>query len=67
MTPLSTKRMQRESLRELAVTKPDARSFLDVEMFTRPPMTPELSGLEVEYALAVLHSRNAGKQEATLA
>ena len=29
-----------------------AERFLDVEMFTTPPMTEELSGLKVEYAIA---------------
>jgi hypothetical protein len=67
MTPLSAKRMQREALRELEVKAANTNHFLEVEMFTRPPMTPHLSGLEVEYALAVLHSRDAGKLEATVA
>src|SRR6185436_8694935 len=33
----------------------------------RPPLTANLSGLEVEYMLALIHSRDAGKREATLA
>ncbi|REJ91169.1 MAG: hypothetical protein DWQ34_15630 [Planctomycetota bacterium] len=40
--------------------------FLDVEMFTSPPLTSELSGLEVEYAVALIHSSEAGKREATI-
>jgi hypothetical protein len=67
MTPLSAKRMQREPLREVEVKAANTNQFLDVEMFARPPMTPQLSGLEVEYALAVIHSRDAGKREATIA
>jgi len=41
--------------------------FLQVEMVTAPPMTGELSGLKVEYALALLYSAEAGKREATIA
>jgi len=41
--------------------------FLEVEMFTAPPMTPNLSGLEVEYSIALIYSSEAGRREATLA
>ncbi|MBM3845101.1 MAG: hypothetical protein FJ405_02285 [Verrucomicrobia bacterium] len=67
MTPLSAKRMQRESLRETETKTAGTNAFLDVALFARPPMTPHLSGLEVEYALALIHSRDAGKREATIA
>jgi hypothetical protein len=67
MTPLSAKRMQREPLHEVEAKTANTNHFLDVEMFARPPMTPHLSGLEVEYALAVVYSRDAGKREATIA
>jgi hypothetical protein len=40
--------------------------FLQVEMFTSPPMTAELSGLQVEYALALIYSNAAGRREATV-
>ena len=40
--------------------------FLDIEMFNRQPMTANLSGLKVEYALALAYSSEAGKREATL-
>ena len=40
--------------------------FLDVEMFTAQPMTKKLSGLQVEYAIALIHSSQAGKREATI-
>jgi hypothetical protein len=66
MTPLSAKRMQRESLREVEVKSADTNRFLDIEMLARPPMTPHLSGLEVEYAIALVHSRIAGQREATI-
>src|ERR1051325_7967010 len=47
-------------------TRPDKDRFLDVEMFAKQPMTANLSGLKVEYALALIHSSEAGKCEATL-
>jgi len=40
--------------------------FLELEMFTAPPLTAELSGLGVEYALALIYSSEAGKREATI-
>src|SRR5262249_54261568 len=40
--------------------------FLDVEMFTDQPLTKKLSGLKVEYALALIHSSQAGKREAVI-
>ena len=67
MTPLSAKRMQRESLRELDAKTASSRPFLELEMFAQPPMTPHLSGLELEYALALIYSRDSGKREATIA
>jgi hypothetical protein len=46
--------------------KDGARRFLAVEMFQRPPMTRQLSGLEVEYAIVLVYSSESGKREATL-
>lgn len=40
--------------------------FLNVEMFHSPPMTRNLSGLEAEYAIALIASSEAGKREATI-
>jgi hypothetical protein len=40
--------------------------FLDVDMYTANPLTDKLSGLKVEYALALIHSSQAGKREAVL-
>ena len=42
------------------------RKFLDIQMFDRPPLRPHLSGLEVEYRILQLFSRDAGKREAKL-
>ncbi|MCB1066259.1 MAG: CehA/McbA family metallohydrolase [Verrucomicrobiae bacterium] len=44
-----------------------ASRFLQVEMFRDRPMTPHLSGLEVEYAIALIYATESGKREATLA
>jgi hypothetical protein len=46
---------------------PDKNRFLSVEMFSSQPMTANLSGLRVEYAIALLYSSEAGKREATIA
>ncbi len=51
-----------------SVTPHDAIDrFLEVELATRQPLTETLSGLELEYAVIQLYSRDAGKREATLA
>ncbi len=43
------------------------RRFLDVEMFEQSPMTATLSGLNVEYAVALIYCSEAGAREATIA
>ena len=50
MSRLSGERMQQQRLRENENTARRTDRFLDLEMFTAPPMTANLSGLEVEYA-----------------
>ncbi len=40
--------------------------FLDLKSFDKQPMRPRLSGLEVEYRILQLFSRDAGKREAKL-
>ena len=40
--------------------------FLNVEMFSAPPLTPNLSGLAVEYAIALIASTESGKREGTI-
>jgi hypothetical protein len=40
--------------------------FLSVGMFHGPPMTRNLSGLEAEYAIALIAGNEAGKREATI-
>ncbi len=58
-------RERQQHLRENENTK-GADRFLDVSLFAAPPMTPNLSGLEVEYAVALIYSSEAGRREATL-
>jgi hypothetical protein len=40
--------------------------FLDLMMYDKQPMQPRLSGLELEYRILLLYSRDAGKREAKL-
>lgn len=40
--------------------------FLDAAMYNRQPLKPELSGLELEYRILQLFSRDAGQREAQL-
>lgn len=42
------------------------RRFMDMILYSKPPMRPFLSGLEVEYRILQLSSRDAGKREAKL-
>jgi hypothetical protein len=42
------------------------RRFLDIQVFNKQPLRPTLSGLEVEYRILQLYSRNAGRREGKL-
>ncbi len=44
-----------------------ADRWLDLEMFDKPPLAAALSGLDVEYRILQLYSRDAGRREAMLA
>ena len=44
-----------------------ADRWLDLAVFDKPPLTPALSGLAVEYRILQLYSRDAGQREASLA
>jgi len=66
MAELSAQRQRQPKLRENENTAGSRDRFLDVEMATAPPMLPRLSGLEVEYALALIYSSESGRREATL-
>ena len=60
--------LKRQAQTELNVNENNQRErrFLDVEMFDRAPMTPRLSGMQVEYQLALIHCSEAGQREATI-
>jgi len=66
MSTLSAQRMQRQVLQETAVKEAGTNRFLEVALHTQPPMAAQLSGLELEYAIALLYCRDAGPLEATL-
>ena len=59
-------RERQQHLRENENARGEDR-FLEIEMFGAPPMTANLSGLEVEYVIALIYSSEAGHREATLA
>ncbi len=40
--------------------------WMDLAMFDKPPMKPQLSGLELEYRIIQIYSRDAGKREARI-
>jgi len=49
------------------ITESDVRNrWLDMMMFDKPPLRPQLSGLELEYRIVQLYSRDAGKREAKI-
>jgi hypothetical protein len=66
MSELSGNRMQQQHLRVNENVEKRSDRFLDLEMFTAAPMTPMLSGLQVEYAIALIYSSEAGRREATI-
>lgn len=43
------------------------RKWIDLEMFNKQPMRGHLSGLELEYRILQIYSKDAGKREAKLA
>ncbi len=43
-----------------------ADRWLDLDMYNQPPLTRELSGLQVEYRILQLYSRDMGTREATI-
>lgn len=62
----SLKRQAQTELNRNVNTKNAQDRFLEVELFQANPMTVKLSGLEVEYAIALIYSHESGKREATL-
>ena len=50
---------------EMTVPKSDIpHRFLDIEIYSNPPLKADLSGLELEYRIVQFYSRDAGKREA---
>jgi hypothetical protein len=50
---------------EQTVKPSDVRDrWLDLSLYTKPPMKPQLSGLNLEYKIIQLYSRDVGKREA---
>lgn len=43
-----------------------ANRFLDIQMYQSRPLTPKLSGLQLEYAVVQIYSKDAGKREAEI-
>jgi hypothetical protein len=61
--------MERQGQMDLITREPSGSSkerFLQVEMLAAPPLLRNLSGLAVEYAVAVLSSSESGQREATI-
>ncbi len=50
----------------LVTPEESTQSFLDIDLYGKQPLKPNLSGLEVEYRIVQLYSRDAGRREATL-
>ena len=52
---------------QVTVPKSDIpHRFLDIDVYANPPLKASLSGLELEYRIVQLYSRDAGKREAML-
>ena len=60
------KRQAQTELRENENTDRATDRFLELEMFGGQPMTRTLSGLPVEYAIAMIYCSESGKREATI-
>lgn len=63
---LSLERQQQTALKRQERDGDPAGRFLVADLFRDPPLTDRLSGLGVEYVVALLYSSEAGKREATI-
>jgi hypothetical protein len=59
-------RQQQTDLKRNENTNNVPDRFLEVQMLTAPPLAEHLSGADLEYAVALLYSAEAGKREATI-
>jgi hypothetical protein len=66
MTQMAADRQQQPHLRENENTEHRSDRFLDLEMFTAAPMSRNLTSLPVEYAIALIHSTESGRRNATV-
>jgi hypothetical protein len=64
---LSLTRQQQIELQNNENVKAGTDRFLDVDLFQSPPLTANLSGLRLEYVLALIYCSEAGKRAATVA
>lgn len=64
---LSLERQQQTELNDNENTRQSPGRIFEVELVTSPPMTPRLSGLPVEYAIALVYCTESGRREATIA
>jgi len=62
----SLHRQQQAELADEGPAPDGVRRFLALDLFTSPPLSADLSGLEVEYVLGLIYSSESGKREATL-
>lgn len=60
-------RQRPQTEQELVPAGAGESRFLDINMFDKQPLKPTLSGLEAEYRIIQLYSRDVGKREAKLA
>ena len=63
---LSMQRQQQMHLLERQNVDRSNERFLSLDVYREPPMTRQLSGLEVEYAIVLVASADAGRREAIL-
>lgn len=59
-------RQQQTQLTANQNTNHNSDRFLDLELYSSPPMSDQLNGLEVEYKIALLYASEAGKREAVI-
>ena len=59
-------RQRPQSKAKLVQPSDVGQRFLDIALFNRQPLKPTLSGLELEYRILQLYSRDVGRREAKL-
>ncbi len=58
---------QHRALKENLLTQGQvANRFMEIQMYDSRPLTPNLSGLELEYGVVQIYSKDAGKREAEI-